>query len=98
MLQCTNVFICLSACAGVIIGLILKYALKPNEAAEYYLVCEGGCESQCSKEDRFEVGKDIHLISPRGDAFIAEILGRSFQDQNGNYIEQTVSEVFLRYM
>lgn len=56
------------------------------------LVCEGDCNSRCAGIDQFEVGEDIQLRLGNNNSVVnAEVLSKVFQDNEGNYIEQTVS-------
>lgn len=78
--------------SGIAVGLILKFALPPNDTHVFDLTCSGGCNSDCAKVDQFEIGEDIRLRLGRDDNVVtAEVLSKVFQDKEGNYIEQTVS-------
>lgn len=81
-------------CSGIVVGLILKYALPPHDAPMYDLACSGDCNSKCASIEQFEVGEDIQLRLGRSDENVvtAEVLGKVFKDSEGNYIEQTVSD------
>lgn len=87
---------------GIIVGLILKYALPPSKAPLFDLACaERECNENrgfCDDISSFQIGEDIQLRASgaarcEGDENIvlAEVLGKVFKDENGNYIEQTVS-------
>ena len=89
--------------AGIIVGLILKYALPPGTPPLFDLACsERECHEErgyCNDVSSFQIGEDIRLRSMgasrcEGDenVVLAEVLGKVFQDENGNYIEQTVSQ------
>lgn len=74
-------------------GLILNYAIPSGGPPNVYnLACEGECNSSCASMDSFEVGEDIRLRSGGDDdVVLAEVISKVFTDNEGNYIEQTVS-------
>lgn len=81
----------LSLIYGIVVGLILKFVLPPNDTPMFDLVCEGDCNSRCAGIDQFEVGEDIQLRLGNNNSVVnAEVLSKVFQDNEGNYIEQTL--------
>lgn len=74
----------------------MKFALPPTDAPMFDLACEGDCDStsDCASVRQFEVGEDIQLRLGNDDSVvIAEVLSKVFKDDEGNYIEQTVSRL-----
>ena len=76
-------------------GLILNYGYPSgNPTPVFDLACADDCNSNssCASMESFEVGEDIRLRSGSDeDVVVAEVLSKVFTDDEGNYIEQTVS-------
>ena len=94
----------------MIIGLILNYGFPPSKSLTFDLACpqhdcSGERSSSCADVSAFQIGEDIQLRSGGGtqcrggsndeNVVIAEVLGKVFKDSNGNYIEQTVSILYM---
>ena len=78
--------------AGVIIGVVLRYAISPQGQPEYYLATK---DDNCSERAEFVTGESIELISFTGDdgteeRFLCSVVGKVFENSRGNYIQQTV--------
>ena len=101
---------CTLSFAGVIVGLILNYTFPPSDTLLFDLACpqyqcDGVSASRCADVSAFQIGEDIQLRSAGGEqcgakggdenVVIAEVLGKVFKDRNGNYIEQTVSILYI---
>ena len=77
---------------GIIIGVVLRYAIPPQGQPEYYLAAR---DDNCSERTELLAGERIELISFTGDndteeRFICQVVGRVFRTSQGNYIQQTV--------
>ena len=73
-------------------GLILNYAYPAVNTPIYDLACKDVCNSSCANKTSFEVGEDIQLRSGGDEnVVVAEVLSKVFRNNEGNYIEQTVS-------
>lgn len=83
--------------AGVIIGVLLRYALPGSPTAQFIFSRRYDSRT-CSETDRLEIGESIQISSwnsdaGEGDSFLCSVDGKVFRDQAGNYIRQTVSFV-----
>lgn len=96
MLSC-GILLCL---AGVIVGILLRFGLPSSQLAEFIFARKYDNES-CSEGDVLEIGELIQISSWNteagggGDSFLCSVAGKAFRDQQGNYIRQTVSSVYL---
>ena len=80
--------------AGVVIGVLVQYGFPSSDQKQFVLSRRRG--ESCSRHDILEIGKSVivsswNADSGDGDSFVCSVVGKAFQDQQGNYIRQTVS-------
>lgn len=85
---------------GIVIGVVLRYAIPPQGQPEYYLAAT---DDNCSEGTKLLAGERIELISFTGDndteeRFICQVVGRVFKTSQGNYIQQTVCACRLQIL
>jgi hypothetical protein len=74
---------------GVLVGVILRYAIPGDQPDEYFLA---ELSENCSNlSSVFEVGQTIQ-INTRTDNFTCSVSGKVFKDDQGNAIRSTVRE------
>lgn len=80
--------------AGVLIGVLVQYGVPGSEQKQF--IFSRRREENCSRHDILQISETVivsswNADSGEGDSFLCSVAGKAFQDQQGNYIRQTVS-------
>jgi hypothetical protein len=86
--------------AGVIIGIVLRFGLSSSflctDSSVEFIFSQRLNVEECAEGDVLEIRENIQISSynaktGNGDSFFCTVQGKAFQDQEGNYIRETVS-------
>ena len=80
--------------AGVVVGVLVQYGFPGSEQKQF--IFSRRHRENCSRHDVLQTSETIivsswNANSGKGDSFLCSVEGKAFQDQHGNYIQQTVS-------